>query len=276
MMVEKRSTVARAPGTAGWIATVATTVTAAVAMLTRMPVRAHRDATGAAAFAVVGAVLGLVAAIPLLALGGLVPTLAAILAVAVLAVVTGGIHLDGLADTADALLAPDPVRAEAARKDPAIGSGGAVALILVLGGEVAALSAIGASGGPVLAGLACVGAGAASRTLPIVVAWTAARAGQTGGAGLGGWFAGRIGRADVAIGLLTTTAVTIAVGAIGGTAALPAAVAIGSAVGLLLSAGLVRARSGIDGDLLGASVELGFVAILGTMAVAAELAWPAR
>ena len=276
MTVGKRSTVARAPGAAGWIATITATATAAVAMLTRIPVRTHRDATGAAAYAAVGAVLGLAAAIPLLALGGLVPTLAAILAVAVIAVVTGGIHLDGLTDTADALLAPDAVRAEAARKDPAIGSGGAVALILVLGGEVAALSAIGASSGPVLAGLACVGAGAASRMLPVVVAWAAAGAGQTGGAGLGGWFAGRIGRADVAIGLLTTTVVAIAVGLLGGTVALPAAVAIGSALGLLLSAGLVRARGGIDGDLLGASVELGFVAILGAMAVAVALAWPAR
>ena len=43
-----------------------------------------------------------------------------------MAVVSGAIHLDGLADTADALLAPDPAAPRPLAQDPAIGSGGGV------------------------------------------------------------------------------------------------------------------------------------------------------
>ena len=70
-----------------------------------------------------------------------------------LAAVSGGLHLDGLADTADALVAPDAYAAERAREDPSVGPGGAVALLVVLGAEVAALASrdgvVGARGGRV-------------------------------------------------------------------------------------------------------------------------------
>ena len=65
-----------------------------------------------------------------LAVGDLVPTVAAILAMAMLAVLSGGLHLDGLADTFDALVAAGPDAAERARKDPAVGAAGATTLIL--------------------------------------------------------------------------------------------------------------------------------------------------
>ena len=123
---------------------VADEVRAAFGLLTWLPVRVT-DATGpgAAAFALVGAVVGFVAAVPLVLLS-LVgePVLGAIAGVGLLAAVSGGLHLDGLADTADALIAPDAVGAERARRDPAVGPGGAATLVLVLGGQGAALASV--------------------------------------------------------------------------------------------------------------------------------------
>ena len=137
----------------------------------------------------VGALGGLV----MIVLGEAVPTLAAVLAVTVMAVVSGAIHLDGLADTTDALLARDAAQAEIARKDPAIGSGGVVTLILVLAAEVTALASLAVlpgGSGPQVAALACIAAGAASRALPVVVALL--RGDAVSRVGLGAWFAERV------------------------------------------------------------------------------------
>ena len=154
------------PGVAGSVGVVAT-VQAAVGLLTRLPVGSVADVPGAAAFAVVGAAVGGLGAVALvlLALAG-EPVLGAIAAVAVLAAVSGGLHLDGLADTADALVAPDAYAAERAREDPAVGPGGVVVLLLVLGAEVAALASVTASWGTVVAASVVVVGGAVSRWHP--------------------------------------------------------------------------------------------------------------
>jgi adenosylcobinamide-GDP ribazoletransferase len=250
------------------------TIRAALSMLTRIPVAAagDDDETGAAAYGLVGTLLGVFAAIPVALLSGAVPTLAAILAVGTLAIVSGGLHLDGLADTADALMAPDPMRAEAARKDPGIGSGGVVALILVLAAQVAGLVSVMTVGGTAVAVAACVAAGAASRTLPVVLAW--AGRGRGPAAGLGTWFLARVGPIDLAGAVLTTAVVTVIVASFAGSVAVLLAVAFGSILGLAAAFGLVHARGQVDGDLLGATVEIGFAAIVGTMAVALNVAWP--
>src|SRR5260221_12218488 len=102
---------------------------AAVAMLTRLPARSSGDGPdGARWFSLVGALVGCAGAVPLLALGGAVPAAAAILAIGITTIVSGALHLDGLADTADALVAIGPGAAERARKDPAVGVAGAAAL----------------------------------------------------------------------------------------------------------------------------------------------------
>jgi adenosylcobinamide-GDP ribazoletransferase len=76
--------------------------------------------------------------------------LSAAIVVMTLAVITGALHLDGLADTADALGAgSDRERALAIMRDSQIGSFGAIALFFVLGLKLLALTS--ACGGRMLA-----------------------------------------------------------------------------------------------------------------------------
>lgn len=253
----------RASGLPGRIAA---EVRAAFALLTRLPVGVGgADVSGGSAFALVGALVGLAGAIPLVALGWTEPLLAAIAAVAVMAVVSGALHLDGLADTADALLVADRARAEAARKDPAIGPGGAVALILVLAAQVAALSSL-ASAGPVLAAAACVVAGGVSRVVPVVLAGLAD--GGAGASGFGAGFAARVGVADVIIAVASAVGIVAVTTFIAGSAVPAVGAASGVALGVLAGRVIVVWRGQLDGDGLGASVELTLAATLAAFAIA--------
>lgn len=93
------------------------------------------------------------------------PALAAVVAVVVDALLTGGLHLDGLADSADGLIPPVPrSRRFEIMADPRVGVFGALALVLVLGLRTTALAATPAKV-LVVAGLWC-----GSRTLMAVVA----------------------------------------------------------------------------------------------------------
>lgn len=241
---------------------------AALAMLTRLPVPGSPTTqTGVRAYAIVGGLLGLAAFVPLVVLGTAVPVAAAILGVATLAILSGGLHLDGLADTFDALVAMGPDAAERARQDPAVGAAGATALIVVLGLQVAALVELLATRDVAIAAFACVAAGVVSRVVPVVLARIRATAApQTG---LGGWFVRRLTSVDVAaavaIGLVIVIASASAVGrpelALGGV--------LGGVGSVGLGVGLVRVRGQLDGDLLGASVELGVATTLLTVVVAA-------
>lgn len=137
----------------------------AVAFLTVIPVAAGEGKPaarlGRAYFPAVGAVLGLLAgAVFALTAAITTPLLAAVAAVAVLAALTGGLHLDGVADAADGLFGRGPtVQRLEIMRDPRVGSFGAIALIVVLLGDVAALSALTPAGAIV----ALVVAGALSR-----------------------------------------------------------------------------------------------------------------
>jgi adenosylcobinamide-GDP ribazoletransferase len=254
---------------------------AAVALLTRLPV-ATRDRsggdidapsaarTGAAAFGLVGAGLGLVGAAPALFLGATMPFLAAVLGIVAIAVATGVLHLDGLADTADALAAPDPDAAERARTDPRIGPAGAVAVVGVLLIDVAAVAGTADLAGPTIAALALVVAASGSRAAAVVLARTGTGAepthGTPGGAGFGAWFAARVGRWDVAAALGSAAVAALAFAVLGSVPASVAAV-VGAAAGFGLSFAVVRIRGGLDGDGLGAGVELVFAATLVAVAI---------
>src|SRR4029079_7083694 len=133
--------------------------------------------------------VGLVGAIPFVLLAGSLgePWIGAVAVIATMAVVTGALHLDGLADTADAVMARDPEAAERARKDPHVGTGGVVALVLVIAAGVVALVSFGAPGsaGAISGGLVLVAVASASRDVPILVTITLAGLRPAGATTLG-------------------------------------------------------------------------------------------
>jgi adenosylcobinamide-GDP ribazoletransferase len=241
---------------------------AAVGFLTRIPLgRGAIDRPGAAAFGVVGAVLAAIAALPLLALAGLAhePTLGAIVAVAVIVVLSGAMHLDGLADSADALLAGDPTAADRARKDPAVGPGGLAAVVLVLLAEVAALASI-AGTDPAFGAWTVVAAAGLARVAPVILVRSARMEPRRDG--LGAWFGRGVTPVDVTIAVATAgglvTALALAISPQYARASL-----VGGAIGLAFGWMLGARRGGVDGDSLGASVELTFATILVAVALVA-------
>ena len=112
----------------------------AVMSLTRLPAGRISGAVpsmaqAAWAFPLVGALIGLIGAIPLLVAPtlGLSPVVAAGLALALMAGATGGLHEDGLADFADSFGTSDRARKLEIMRDSRIGSYGVIALILMIG-----------------------------------------------------------------------------------------------------------------------------------------------
>jgi len=121
---------------------------AALAFLTRLPVDASFNArdTGRATafFPLVGAVIGFSQAAILAVLTPLLPPLLAALCVVVFTLLlTGAIHLDGLADMADGF-GGGRSREDVLRimKDPAVGSFGAIAIVLLFFCKGAAISVL--------------------------------------------------------------------------------------------------------------------------------------
>ncbi|HEV2954127.1 MAG TPA: adenosylcobinamide-GDP ribazoletransferase, partial [Candidatus Dormibacteraeota bacterium] len=126
-----------------------TSLRSALTFLTVIPIPGRIEGLGEAAFPVVGAALGVAGggAYELVGLSGN-RALAAIAAVAVLAILTGGLHLDALADCADGLLGGStPERRLEIMRDSRVGSFGVISLILVVGAEVAALAGTGSRAG---------------------------------------------------------------------------------------------------------------------------------
>lgn len=236
-------------------------VIAAISLLTRIPVRTDGTRAGAWAFGIVGAVLGLAAAAPMLILA---PLPGAVLALAVLAIASGALHLDGLADTADAFAAPNPEAAERARHDPRVGAAGVVAIVLVLAVDGAALAQV-AGFSAVVAGAALVAAASASRAVATAVPFVAGQARP----GFGQWFADRTRPFEAAFAIAASVLVAGVAGLI--TQSVTAAVA---GVAALMGGGLAavilgRLRGGLDGDACGAVIELALAAGLIAASVAA-------
>ena len=112
----------------------------ALGFLTRLPLPALRDfqpaelARAVAWFPAAGLVVGAAVALAAALGAALDPWLGALAGVIVWVWITGGLHLDGLADTVDALGAAhrDPERFLAVLADPHVGSFGVIALVLQL------------------------------------------------------------------------------------------------------------------------------------------------
>jgi adenosylcobinamide-GDP ribazoletransferase len=138
----------------------------ALSLLTVLPGPAAGPTTRLAAGAlrwapVVGAVLGAVAGGLLLGLAALgVPALVAgLLTVGFLALATRGMHVDGLADTADGLgCYGPPERALAVMREGGVGAFAVVTLVVVLGAQAAALAALAPTGLSAIGAVALAGA----------------------------------------------------------------------------------------------------------------------
>jgi adenosylcobinamide-GDP ribazoletransferase len=149
----------------------------AVQFLTVLPVRRSTVPAGAAAlfFPVVGAMLGAAGGLLLEALRGYVPlALASLLVLIFWALITGGLHEDGLADVADAFRAYRPAdKILAILRDSRIGAHGALALMLVLLVRWQSLSLIAVHTVPALAA-----ALALSRAAMVAMLWSTPPAGS--------------------------------------------------------------------------------------------------
>ena len=277
----------------------------ALSWLTVLPVRAGApDARTAAAAlrwaplvgGLVGAATGAVA-VGLVALG--VPTaVAGLLAVGFAGLATRGMHLDGLADTADGLgCYGPPERALAVMRDGGAGPFAVVTLLVVVGAQAAALATLAAPAS-IVAGPAATAAAAADG-IP-----------APGGAVLGAGFTDVAGSTAAVLGVVAATALAGAVGRAaflwvarrgvpaarpGGLGATVAgsqhwwvavawwlglaaagfalagprgvlAVGLGAAVVAALSSHTARRFGGMTGDVLGAASELATLAALVVLA----------
>jgi adenosylcobinamide-GDP ribazoletransferase len=187
------------------------------------------------------------------------PLLSAVLALGLVALATRGLHLDGLADTADGLTAAyDRERALQVMRRGNTGPAGAATLVFVLVVQVAALAQALDRFGPVAA-LIGVLAGRAALTLACTRGIPAARP-----EGLGATVAGSVPRTAVVLVMLVVAA------SAAGVARDPAAAAAplpGAAVaGVLLRRATTR-LGGVTGDVLGACIEAATAAALVTLAV---------
>ena len=237
----------------------------ALALFTIVPVRApatlsrERAAAALLWFPLVGVGLGALAALPLAAVRAWAPhatLLGAALAVGVLALGSRGLHLDGLADTADGLASRAPAeRALEIMRRSDIGPFGVLAIVLAVLVDVTALAAFTGSPWRPVAALAVAAATgrltvlhAAHRRVP------AARA-----SGFGAYVAGSVSTPVAAletVGVLGAAAVLAATvhASVTGWVAAPAAA-------LVVAAGArwhaTRRFGGVTGDVFGALVEIG-------------------
>jgi adenosylcobinamide-GDP ribazoletransferase len=226
------------------------TMLAATGFLTRLPVRPQGGLAGAAAFALVGAGIGLVASLPVLVVGAAAPLLGAALAVGLIAVASGGLHLDGVADTIDALAAPNSERAEEARRDPAVGALGAAGVSLVLLAEASSIAGLS----PAVVVPALIVAGAASRSVPVL----GARLVRHRNVGLGGWWRDAVRFIDVVVCLASLGLIVAASRSI----VHAAAAGVGLAAGVVILLLLKRRFGAVTGDSHGAAVEGAFLVAL--------------
>jgi adenosylcobinamide-GDP ribazoletransferase len=233
----------------------------ATAVLTRLPVAAtaSEDSTTIAeaswAFPAVGAGIGMIAALILFVASSfnIGAGSAALLALVTAALITGALHEDGLADTADGFgggrTRDDKL---AIMRDSRSGTYGVLALIFSIGLRAGALIAIGS---PIEGGLALIAAHTASRAgLPVIMRWLVpARAD-----GLGA-MAGTPGPVTMLVALAIGILVALGMlGPIRGAVALVLTGAIMAVTALLAR----RQIGGYTGDVLGALQQVGEITML--------------
>jgi adenosylcobinamide-GDP ribazoletransferase len=224
----------------------------AVTLLTVLPVGARGSPSPGtiAWFPTVGALLGaLVLAADALVSVALPASVVAAIDLAVLALLTGGLHLDGLADAADGMLSGgDRERRLAIMREPAVGAFGISAIVLVLLVDLTALQAAPARAA------ALWSAAIASRWALAIAIWATPAARSDG---LGAAIRRGVKMPHALTATVVAAALTLPLG-LTGAASLVAAAAVTS---------LVRARAlgvlgGATGDTDGATCEIAFAAAL--------------
>ena len=191
--------------------------------------------------------------------------LGAALAMMLLALATGGLHLDGLADTADGLGSRRPAdqALEIMRRSDA-GPFGVATLVLVLLVQVCALASLPRGwGGGGWAGAAGLVLAAVTSRVAVVLATGSPAARPSG---FGALVAGRTSAAGRAASAAVLLGAVLAAGlALGGVAAAArgaAAAAAGLAVAALLRWAARRRLGGMTGDVFGAVIELSTATVL--------------
>lgn len=203
-------------------------------------------------FPVVGLGLGFALALVQWVAARLFPALlVGLLTIAAWKLLTGGLHLDGLADCLDGLAGRDPEHRLAIMRDSRIGAFAAIGLILVLLVDVAAVAEMAED----RRWRALVVAPTVARATPLVLARLfppARRDGQ------GASFQASVGRAPTA--LAVALASLVAVVLLGWTGVL--ATVAGLLAAVLLGWLLASRLGGVTGDVLGAAVEIAELTVL--------------
>jgi adenosylcobinamide-GDP ribazoletransferase len=195
---------------------------------------------------------------------GATALLGAAVTVALLAALTRGLHLDGLADTTDGLASYRPADdALQIMRQGTVGPLGVVALVLVLLVDVAALASVAH---PVVATVLAAATGRCAALLACTPRTPPARPD-----GLGALVAGTVGERAAAVAtavvLLLGTGLALLVGTLGDGITAVVAMGCGLAAGQVLRGHAVRRLGGITGDVLGAQIELATATTLLVLAV---------
>lgn len=233
---------------------------ATLAFMSRIPVperflqglAVEQYVRGIVTFPLVGVVLGALGGLVFILLDGWcgIP-LAALFSVLALALLTGGFHLDGLADTCDGVFsARTRERMLAIMRDSRLGTHGGLALIVVLLAKVLVIAELALRDMPVLTVL--IAACAAGRGGSVLLMYGHRYAREEG---LGNLFIGKISLAQTLFTLGITALLAAMLLGITGLLALAITLVAIYLLGLMLK----RTLGGQTGDTLGAAIELGEV-----------------
>ncbi len=231
----------------------------ALHFLTRLPVPrlesvdADELSRAASWFPLVGALIGALVAFAVAVGGYFDPRLGALLGLLTWVLVTGALHLDGLADVADALGAVhrSSERFLEVLRDPHVGTFGVTAIVLVVASKLVLLAILAERGAP--AALILVAAWARWGVLYLALVL------KPLADGMGARFASRLDARTVGIAAAILTLLS----------AFFAPVLIGALVAVVLLAVFWRVQiGGFTGDCLGASIEVTEIASLVLLVIA--------
>jgi adenosylcobinamide-GDP ribazoletransferase len=250
-----------------WVGARAHDLSVSVLFCTRLPLARSRPfadgeiARAAWAFPLAGVVVGIIGAViyVVAARAGVPPWPAAALAVAATLIVTGALHEDGLADTADGFGGATRDTKLAMMRDSRIGTYGVCALILSFLLRVGAIASLA---DPAAVAAALIGANAAARALPPLLMFFLPPARNDGLSHAAGAPTRETAAAGAALGFL------ILLGCVGFAPAAVTAIvlAIVFAIVTRLSAAQI---GGQTGDVCGAVEQVGEIAVLVVASTAA-------